>query len=266
MTSSISTTGINVNYPVAGVDNNSQGFRDNFSAIANQFTTAASEITALQNNAVVSNSSNNLNGNTQQNLNLLQFTEQAYQFSSGLETGSTELNWLNGGYQYATTTATNGTRLFSFSNFGVAGKAARMTVEVVVAATGTNYITWPASVRIPLEYGISVVVNTTGGEGFVPGAITVNASGAITAIAVEDGGSGYGGGDTVTIQGGGGFGATATLTLSSTVITNVNIGAGGSGYQSNVTGALPAGRHIYEFVTRDAGSSINLANYLYYKT
>lgn len=266
MTSSISTSGINVNYPVAGVDNNSQGFRDNFSAIANQFTTAASEITALQNNAVVSNSTNNLNGNTQQNLNLLQVTEQAYQFSSGLEPGSTDLNWLNGSYQHAVTTSSNGTRLFSFSNFGVAGKVSRMAVEVLMAATGTNYIKWPSSVRIPLEYGISVIVNTSSGEGFVPGAVTVNASGVITDIAVEDGGSGYSGGDTVTIVGGGGFGATASLTLSSTVITGITVGTGGSGYQSNVAGALPAGRHVYQFETRDAGTNINLVKYLYYLT
>ena len=31
--SSINTNGINTNYPVPGVNNNSQGFRDNFAAI-----------------------------------------------------------------------------------------------------------------------------------------------------------------------------------------------------------------------------------------
>lgn len=264
MTSSINTSGINVNYPVAGVDNNSQGFRDNFSAIATQFTTAASEITALQNNAVVSNSANNFNGNTQQNLNLLQSTEQAYQFSTGLGVGSATLNWENGAYQFAATTTDNGTRSLSFSNFGSAGRAARMTVELGMLASGTNYVTWPAAVKVPLQYGIAVYINTSSGEGFVPGPITVNSSGVITAIAVEDGGSGYSGGDTVTIIGGGGFGATATLTLSSTVITNVNVDSGGAGYQNNITGALPTGRHIFEFVTKDAGTTINLVKYLYY--
>jgi hypothetical protein len=51
--SSINTGTINVNYPVPGVNNNSQGFRDNFSGIKNNLDTAATEITDLQNNAVV---------------------------------------------------------------------------------------------------------------------------------------------------------------------------------------------------------------------
>ena len=35
-------------FPTAGQDNNSQGFRDNFSAILNNFTEAKSEIETLQ--------------------------------------------------------------------------------------------------------------------------------------------------------------------------------------------------------------------------
>ena len=51
--STINTNGINVNYPVPGVNNNSQGFRDNFVAIKTDLNTAASEITDLQNKVVV---------------------------------------------------------------------------------------------------------------------------------------------------------------------------------------------------------------------
>ena len=35
MTSAINFSSINASYPVPGIDNDSQGFRDNFSAIAN---------------------------------------------------------------------------------------------------------------------------------------------------------------------------------------------------------------------------------------
>ena len=48
MTSQINYTNINTSYPVAGQDNDSQGFRDNFSAIQLALTTASSEITNLQ--------------------------------------------------------------------------------------------------------------------------------------------------------------------------------------------------------------------------
>ena len=45
MTSAINTNGINVNYPVPGINNSSQGFRDNFTAIRTDLNTAATEIT-----------------------------------------------------------------------------------------------------------------------------------------------------------------------------------------------------------------------------
>jgi hypothetical protein len=51
--STINTNPINVNYPVPGVNNNSQGFRDNFASIVTNLNTAATELTDLQNKVVV---------------------------------------------------------------------------------------------------------------------------------------------------------------------------------------------------------------------
>jgi hypothetical protein len=48
MTSNIYTSNINVYFPIAGLDNDSQGFRDNFQAIKNAVDEAANEITELQ--------------------------------------------------------------------------------------------------------------------------------------------------------------------------------------------------------------------------
>lgn len=53
MTSTINYAAINTAYPVAGQDNNSQGFRDNFTAIAAALAEAKNELAALQTNAVV---------------------------------------------------------------------------------------------------------------------------------------------------------------------------------------------------------------------
>jgi hypothetical protein len=53
MTSQINTNGINVNYPVPGENNSSQGFRDNFAQIRNNLNTGAAEITDLQNKVVL---------------------------------------------------------------------------------------------------------------------------------------------------------------------------------------------------------------------
>ena len=48
MTSAINPNNIDGAYPVAGQDNNSQGFRDNFTNTATNFQYAADEISDLQ--------------------------------------------------------------------------------------------------------------------------------------------------------------------------------------------------------------------------
>ena len=51
MTILINFAAINENFPVAGQDNDTQVFRDNFDTIKNNFSTAKTEITDLQDNA-----------------------------------------------------------------------------------------------------------------------------------------------------------------------------------------------------------------------
>jgi hypothetical protein len=48
MASNINPTNIDITYPIAGQDNDTQGFRDNFRNIKNNFLTAGSEMTAVQ--------------------------------------------------------------------------------------------------------------------------------------------------------------------------------------------------------------------------
>lgn len=50
MASNINATDIDITYPIAGQDNDTQGFRNNFTSIQDNFTVAATEITALQSN------------------------------------------------------------------------------------------------------------------------------------------------------------------------------------------------------------------------
>ena len=54
MASKITPTNINVNYPIAGQDNDTKGFRDNFTNIRSNFITAASEISTIQSTLSVS--------------------------------------------------------------------------------------------------------------------------------------------------------------------------------------------------------------------
>lgn len=76
MASSIDTSTIDANYPVAGIDNDSQGFRDNFNSIKTNITTAGAEITALQANRARLDADNNHVGNEIQDAELLQVTEK----------------------------------------------------------------------------------------------------------------------------------------------------------------------------------------------
>ena len=48
MASNINPANLDINFPIAGQDNDTQTFRDNFSAIRNNFLLAQSEISALQ--------------------------------------------------------------------------------------------------------------------------------------------------------------------------------------------------------------------------
>jgi hypothetical protein len=145
MTSTINTFSnrINTGFPEAGKNNNSQGFRSNFTAIQNALVTAANEISDLQVNGV------NLN----KPINDLGFTStlsRAQLKNSGLTTytassstniaGYIEIDYTQGSYQ-----------------------------EVTVSATATTFLVknWPTVSNV---YGnVRLVVNnlSTGTIGFV---------------------------------------------------------------------------------------------------
>ena len=78
MASNINTTSINESYPVAGVDNDSQGFRDNFATIKSNFVEAKSNIEDLQDNTAKTNANNNFFGNQVTGANLIANTEVLY--------------------------------------------------------------------------------------------------------------------------------------------------------------------------------------------
>lgn len=82
------------------------------------------------------------------------------------------------------------------------------------------------------------VVGWSDGKGIAP---TVGFSGALAAISLTDGGSGYTSAPTVAITGGGGTGAAATAIVSGGEVTGFNITNPGSGYTSAPTIALTGG-------------------------
>lgn len=80
--SDIVSTTINENFPVAGQDNPSQGFRDNFQAIKTALTVAKSEITALQNDAFIANQDNDLTDTVLGNATVRNFKSSVYKIDN----------------------------------------------------------------------------------------------------------------------------------------------------------------------------------------
>lgn len=108
MASSINFNSIDENYPVAGIDNDSQGFRDNFTFIKNSLEAAKSEIETLQNTTAKVNAESNFNGNNIIEANLINTTEEIFEAEIN-PTGINEINvdTVRGGYQKYTINSTS---------------------------------------------------------------------------------------------------------------------------------------------------------------
>jgi outer membrane murein-binding lipoprotein Lpp len=78
MASNITLTGYNEAYPVAGQDNDSQGFRTNFSVTKAGLETASTEITTLQSSTAKLNADNDFNGSKIQEAEMQANTETVY--------------------------------------------------------------------------------------------------------------------------------------------------------------------------------------------
>jgi hypothetical protein len=135
MASNIVPGNVDGTYPVAGQDNSSQGFRDNFTAIKNNFTEAKTEIETLQNNKANLNSSNNFSGNIISNAIFKGNGETVYNHGT-VSSGTITLNHLNGHYQTATVTADT---TFSFLNIPTASLG-RIILDITVSVGATNLI------------------------------------------------------------------------------------------------------------------------------
>ena len=104
MASQINPNDIDGSYPVAGQDNNSQGFRDNFTNTKTNFTYAANEITDLQNNVVLKSAlngttlDNDMGGSLLYDATIQDFAATRYAFT-GSVSGSQTINYAAGHYQ-----------------------------------------------------------------------------------------------------------------------------------------------------------------------
>ena len=142
MASNIVPSNIDGEYPKAGQDNSSQGMRDNFSAIKNNFTEAKSEIESLQTNKASLNASSDFADNQVKRARIQDFSEQVY--AHGTANGSISLNHENGHYQ---TLTTNGSVTLAFINLPASGTLGRIILDLSVE-NASHTITIPTTVKV----------------------------------------------------------------------------------------------------------------------
>ena len=142
MASKIVPANIDGTYPKAGQDNSSQGFRDNFSSIKNNFTEAKTEIEDLQTNKANLNASSNFTDNEVIRAKLKDTSETVYAHGN-VSGGSVILNHENGHYQTLTITADT---TFTITNLPSTGALGRIILDIIVAPTSTGILTFPSAV------------------------------------------------------------------------------------------------------------------------
>ena len=146
MASNILSLTIDNEYPVAGVDNDSQGFRDNFTIIKDSLAAAKAEVEDLQNKVILKSALtnddtelaeiNNLAGGTLTRANLNQTTEQVL-VSDGVSANQ-NLSFQNGHYQAVSSTGNITLTLSEWPDEGYA----KMRVELLSDSATPREITF----------------------------------------------------------------------------------------------------------------------------
>lgn len=221
-------------YPVAGQDNNTIGFRQNFASIQQNFQYAKDEITALQSNTVQAGANvlNDLNGAVLYDTKL---QNQSYAYISlGNVAPTANVNYAVATVQSMTA---NANTTINFSGIPSSGNAAVITLNITATAANTAAI--PYTVTIP-----NVSSNTSGIIGLLGNTLSFPRNNSTTA--------GIHSYQLLTTDGGATFGVTAlntnTQPLNSTSedlasTANVNLGVSDSYFSTSgaETATLPAG-------------------------
>lgn len=185
MTSQINPNNVNTAYPVAGQDNSTQGFRDNFTNIKLNFTYAASEISALQNSVVYAGNVNDLGGGT-----LYDVTLQNVKYSTAeLFDAAPEanVNYASGAFQ---TLTANANVVLNFTNLPSPGNTAVLTLGV--AAQAANTVAEPFTVTIPgVDSNISGIIGLNGNVLSFPPTNSTNAGTHVYQLVTSDQGANF---------------------------------------------------------------------------
>ena len=168
MTSLINFAAINENFPVAGQDNDTQVFRDNFSTIRDNFSAAKTEITDLQDNAARTDEDNDFLYNVVGSLTLQDAYLRKKDYGAAIVAGTQDISFKQAMYHVVKFGANTS---LSFSEFPTAvvditglGQVGKATLELYGDGTART-ITFITS-------GSTVIKKSPG----FPGSITVTSA------------------------------------------------------------------------------------------
>jgi hypothetical protein len=269
MASNINADGIDPNFPVAGINNSTQGFRDNFFNIKNNLNYAKSEISDLQSKAILKSA---LNGQKLSN----DFSETIIANATlkstgtminnlGATSGTAVLDFKSSTHYVLSTT---GPVSLSFKNWPTAGicGSIRLTITITdiahtmtVSGTVTRGLNNIAGLTSSTSNGLSIKPPTTISALPVAPATTYtvsesqtvgNATNPVAFIATSAAGvvatfNGYIVGVTLTL----------TSTVTGTITTGMTLADTGRLGASVISFAVP-GDYVFDFETIDNGTSI----------
>lgn len=164
MSSQINTNGIDVNYPVPGQNNSTQGFRDNFSQIRTNLNTASSEITDLQNKAVLKQAltntvlNNDMANTLISNASMRSFRHTTYNLGNALS-GTILVDASRADVQYG---AIAGNVVLQFGSWAPTGTEQTIKLRLTVpnANVATSVISLPnACISTNNDYGTTIIEN-----------------------------------------------------------------------------------------------------------
>jgi hypothetical protein len=185
--SSIYPNNINGSYPIAGQDNDSQGFRDNFTNVKNNLTFAKTEIEDLQTSAILKTGlagttlNNEMNNAQLKGAQLIKTVETIKDWATQT---SVEISFADGHYQKVTTGGPF--TISAFTNWPTSGLYAKLRLEIVISTSATDTVTLPSAVSVGLiniQGAVGQTITFPAAGSYLFEFTTYNAG---TAITIED--------------------------------------------------------------------------------
>ena len=133
---------INQEFPVAGQNNDSSGFRNNFKNIKSALSSADQDINDLKLNSVKLIGTNDFNNSIIKRVVLQNSSTMVYDDTGNTQTGDVQLDYTNGSYQKIR--LGGGTHMITVSNWPVGTRSGSIVLSVITSSVAGSYVNFNA--------------------------------------------------------------------------------------------------------------------------